>query len=342
MSRLTDFAFLNTRVSLHAARLEPVESLSSYIDSSDSVPQDYLAQIGVDLPADLQSLSTAMLEQRLISTLVEDAGRIAHAMPAQSQRLVFRWMQRFELINLKSLIRCKLRNCDAVVTEEHLLDLGNFATLPMQKLLNSEDIDELMRVLHGHDSVLANRVRDYIGDTQELFMVEAAVDYHYYTGLYQTCCQLPPGEEKSVKSLVGRLIDQVNLVWILRYRLAYDVHPPHTYFMLVRTGLKIGRAHLAKLASLNDLDEIRELLPAELRECLEVDSTLEEIENRIQQMTLTHARHLLRHEHFHLGRALAYLYLRERQLNELHQLLKGKLLGFDPALIRESLFGEAA
>jgi hypothetical protein len=39
---------------------------------------------------------------------------------------------------------------------------------------------------------------------------------------------------------------------------------------------------------------------------------------------------------------LAYLYLRERQLLDVHQLLKGKLLGFEPTLIREALVGEEA
>jgi V/A-type H+-transporting ATPase subunit C len=342
MSRLADFAFLNTRVSLHAAMLEPVESLSPFIETADSVPPDYLGRIGVDLPADQGSISPALLEQSLMTTLVEDALRIRHAMPPQAQRLVTQWMRRFELINLKSLIRCKLTNCDVELTRDYLLDLGSFASLPLQRLLNSEDIDEFLRVLAEHDSLLTNRIRDYIGDPQQLFLVEAAVDYHFYTGLFQRCCQLSSEEEKSIRSLVGRLIDQVNLVWILRYRLAYDLHPPHTYFMLVRTGLKITRSHLAKLASLNDLDEIRELLPVDLGRCLEGEATLQQIERRIQQITLAHARHLLRHEHFHLGRALAYLYLRERQLNELHQVIKGKLLGFSPALIRESLFGEAA
>jgi hypothetical protein len=54
------------------------------------------------------------------------------------------------------------------------------------------------------------------------------------------------------------------------------------------------------------------------------------------------ARKLLRYEQFHLVRALAYLYLRERQLLDVHQLLKGKFLGFEPALIREALVGVAA
>ena len=36
-----------------------------------------------------------------------------------------------------------------------------------------------------------------------------------------------------------------------------------------------------------------------------------------------------------------YLYLRERQLQEVHQVIKGKLLGFSPQLIREALVGEA-
>ena len=171
MSNLAELAFLNTRVSIHAARLQPTESLLPFIDSADPVPEDYLEAIGLDLRHDAPALSPAVLEQRLMAALIEDAESIRHALPSAMRQLLKQWMQRFEMMNLKSLIRCKLTGCSTARAREFLHDLKGFGSLPLQQLLDSEDIDEFMRVLASHNPVLAAKVRTHIADADQLFML---------------------------------------------------------------------------------------------------------------------------------------------------------------------------
>ena len=137
MSNLAELAFLNTRVSIHAARLQPTESLLPFIDSADPVPEDYLEAIGLDLRHDAPALSPAVLEQRLMAALIEDAESIRHALPSAMRQLLKQWMQRFEMMNLKSLIRCKLTGCRTARARECLHDLKGFGSLPLQQLLDS-------------------------------------------------------------------------------------------------------------------------------------------------------------------------------------------------------------
>jgi V/A-type H+-transporting ATPase subunit C len=342
MSDLARFAFLNARVSLYAARLQPLDSLLSYIDSAHELPADYLESAGLPGLADQPPASASELEQHLISHLSMEAEGLMHAMPPETRGLIAQWMRRFELMNLKSLIRCKLTNCSLERSREYLLDIGHFARLPLDEFLHSEDIVEFLRMLAVHDASLARKIRLHIEDPEQLFLLEAAMDYHFYEGLVAACKQLPFREQEGARRFLGRIIDQVNLVWLLRYRIAYDLHPPHTFFMLVRTGLRLDRSRLAHLARLDDFETMRAALPAEHCDCLEGVDSVTEAEMRMLQNNLAYARKLLRHEQFHLVRALAYLYLRERQLLELHQLLKGKLLGFSPELIREALLGGVA
>ncbi|MEJ2309797.1 MAG: V-type ATPase subunit [Gammaproteobacteria bacterium] len=342
MSNLAQLAFLNTRISIYAGKLQPPGSLQPFIESADPVPSDYLEAIGLDLREQEHALSASALEQELMNALIEDAEYIMHAIPAVMRKLLFQWMQRFEMMNLKSLIRCKLTNCSSERARDFLLDIKGFGRLPLEQLLHAEDIDEFMRTLALRDAVLAQKIRAHIGGAEQLFMLEAAMDYHFYAGLLDSCEQLPGRERESVRRLIGRIIDQVNLVWILRYRIAYELQPPHTYFMLVRTGLQLDRHQLAQLAALSDFDAIRKRLPCEYGDCLRDAQSLQCVEFRIMRINLDYARRLLRQEQFHFVRALAYLYLRERQLQEVHQVIKGKLLGFSPQLIRQALEGEAA
>jgi V/A-type H+/Na+-transporting ATPase subunit C len=339
---LSRLAFLNARVSLYAARLQPVESLLPYIDSPHELPADYLESIGLPGLTDRQPDSAGELEQHFMSCLAVEAEGVMHAMPPETRGLIKQWMRRFEFMNLKSLIRCKLTSCDLELSREYLLDIGHFARLPLDEYLHSEDIVEFLRMLSAQDATLARKIRLHIEDPEQLFLLEAAMDYHFYEGLLASCEPLSPEERDGTRRFIGRIIDTVNLAWLLRYRIAYGIHPPHTFFMLARTGLLLGPGRLAQLARLDDLDAMRAALPAEHCDCLEGVNSVADAENRMLHNNLAHARKVLRHEQFHLVRALAYLYLRERQLLDVHQLLKGKLLGFDPALIREALLGVAA
>ena len=337
MSNLAQLAFLNTRISIYSGKLQPPESLQPFIESADPVPSGYLDAIGLDLWHEEPALSASTLEQQLMDALIEDAEYIMHAIPAAMRQLLVHWMRRFEMMNLKSLIRCKLTRCSSERARDFLLDIRGFGSLPLDQLLHAEDIDEFMRTLAVQDAVLAEKIRAHIGDAEQLFMLEAAMDYHFYAGLLNSCEMLPGREREGVRRLIGRIIDQVNLVWILRYRIAYELQPPHTYFMLVRTGLQLDRRLLAQLATLGDFDAIRERLPCEYGDCLRDAQSLQCVEFRLMRINLDYARRVLKQEQFHLVRAIAYLYLRERQLQEVHQVIKGKLLGFTPQLIRQAL-----
>ena len=342
MGDLSRLAFLNARVSLYAARLQPVDSLLSHVESPHELPADYLESIGLPGMVDRQPGSAGELEQYLMSCLAVEAEGLMHAMPPETRGLIRQWMRRFEFMNLKSLIRCKLTNCNLDLSREYLLDIGHFARLPLDEYLHSEDIVEFLRMLSGQDASLARKIRLHVEDPEQLFLLEAAMDYHFYEGLLASCDPLSAEERDGTRRFIGRIIDTINLAWLLRYRIAYGIHPPHTFFMLARTGLSLGPGRLAKLAQLDDFEAMRAALPSEHCDCLEGVGSVADAEMRMLKINLEHARKLLRYEQFHLVRALAYLYLRERQLLDVHQLLKGKFLGFEPALIREALVGVAA
>ena len=73
--------------------------------------------------------------------------------------------------------------------------------------------------------------------------------------------QLPVDDRARVQPFIAHVIDQVNLVWLMRYRLGYGMTPPHTFFLLVRTSGQLDRTRLAALAQLDSLDAMIDALP---------------------------------------------------------------------------------
>ena len=166
MGDLSRLAFLNARVSLYAARLQPVESLLSYIDSPHELPPDYLESIGLPGLTDRQPGSAGELEQHFMGCLAAEAEGLMHAMPPETRGLIKQWMRRFEFMNLKSLIRCKLTSCDLDLSREYLLDIGHFARLPLDEYLHSEDVVEFLRLLSAQDASLARKNRFHVEDPE--------------------------------------------------------------------------------------------------------------------------------------------------------------------------------
>jgi V/A-type H+-transporting ATPase subunit C len=130
------------------------------------------------------------------------------------------------------------------------------------------------------------------------------------------------------------LMDQVNLVWLLRYRFAYHFPPAEAYYLLVPYGRHLGSQRLRELARLEGLEELISQLPEPLAEVLAGASSTTDVERRLEAETVRETEIILYQSVFELARALAYLMLREQQLIRIYGILKGRHLRLDSELIR--------
>jgi len=72
-------------------------------------------------------------------------------------------------------------------------------------------------------------------------------------------------------------MDRFNLLWLLRYRFAYNLSAAETYYLLVPTAYQLNRTSLQQLVEFNSLPEVLEHLPESLSNLLlEVEDTLTE------------------------------------------------------------------
>ena len=321
-------AYLDARVSLMASRLLSEADIERLIDAPAQGEQDseWLGEaIGLD------EEGVAGIDRGLMPRLLSELSILLRGLYRQERELVRFWARRFELANIKTLLRGKMSGHSDESLREQLVDLGQFSQVSTDKLLLSSDTAEMLRQLE--QSVYADFAREMrlgLSKQQELFTIDASIDRHYFGGLATRARSVGT----SARVLVGSMIDRVNLVWLLRYRFAYELPPAQTYYQLVPAGHLLTRETLLELTRLESLSQVLESLPPPFSELLADAASTSEVTRRLEIDSWETARRILVGQRFNPTRALAYLILRERDLRRIRAIVRGRRLQMDPRMLR--------
>ncbi len=333
------YAYLHARVSVLAGQLLPAGGLETLITCLPEQEAALLQNAGLALSDASGPEEPAALEQWLIDALVADFTVLARALSGVPRELLVYWARRFELSNLKAIIRGKMAEQPAEKIREQLLDIGAFATLPLDDLLRTEDVAELLRRLEVTPYAdIARQARRIYEEQQGLFALDAAMDRRYLSGLGKRVTALDANDRRILRRLVGAILDRFNLIWLLRYRFAYNLTAAEAYYLLIPGGYRLRGAELQALAQLGSFEEVLGNLPEPLASELARASCITTVDRLLEEQIGSIADSILRYTAFNLARAFAYLVMRERDLLQLHAVLKGKRLHMKPDTIRLALW----
>ncbi|MBI3546970.1 MAG: V-type ATPase subunit [Gammaproteobacteria bacterium] len=339
MSDAAGYAYLHGRTSVLAAQLLSPLQLENLIQLPLGQETEVLLAAGItDFHPGETAISPRTREQRLITILLDELLVLTRAVTSGERDFLIYWAYRFELSNLKTLLRGKLNGQDAATIREEFVDMGSFARLPLETLLRTEDVAEVLRQLEEGTAFadLARQVRRIFEERHEPFALDAAIDRQYFAGLAKRARSIKGGASGPLRKLVGGIIDRLNLVWLLRYRLAYGLSPAETYYLLIPSSYRLSRQVLQALSQLNSFEEIMAQLPAPFSKWLAQANNTTQVTYILERESWRLAESVLRRSAFNLARAFAYLLLRERDLRRVRAAIKGKRLKLAPELIREA------
>lgn len=338
MSAHTTHTYLKTRASVMAKRLFSAERVEQLLQS----PLERLGDefgLGAISERDLshEAINRAV-ERALIHTLILELEVLLRPLEGSARAILVHWTRKFELYNLKALIRGKLKRLPFEQIKPYLYDLPELISLPHDRLLRTESIPELLRTLERSAFAdIALQARRVYEEKNEPFSLDAAIDRSYYIGMLRRIRQLEPVDRVPLQRLVGTLIDQQNLIWLLRYRFSYRLSPTESYYLLIPFGRRLHRERLMRLVNLERFEQVIEALPEGLQSGMAGVQDLLGAERQMELESAAQARNCLRFSQSAVTRSLAYLVLREMDLKKLFALLQGKVLELDEALIRTAI-----
>lgn len=335
MSDSRQHAYVRTRVAIMASRLLSRAGLEEMVELSlDDIELSRLLG-GLAPEAVMSDGRIGPTVRALLHRLLVDHSILLRPFTGPNRELLDYWGRKFELFNLKALIRGKLNGLDATTIEQQLYDTPPRMRLPYQTLLQAENVQELLRILdQGHYHEIARQARQVYEAKNEPFSLDATIDQRYYSGLMKQARECEEADREPLRQLIGTMIDQQNILWLLRYRFAYQLPPSETYYLLIPHGRLLKRGRLLRLVELRTFEQVLEQLPAPLDRLLQDAINPSEVGNILDDYIVAEGRQALHRSPSAITAALAFLLLREIELHRLFAIIRGKALQLPPSLIR--------
>ncbi|NKN32584.1 V0D/AC39 family V-type ATPase subunit [Marichromatium bheemlicum] len=321
-------AYLDARVSMMTRQLHDRHGLAQLAELT--LP-DLAQRLGLDTLLDpsqsLRSRSRA-IEQALVHQLLAELQVLIRPLHGAERELILAWGRKYALYNLKTLLRGKLHAFEAETIAAQLFELPAPIRLPIRTLFRAEGVDELLRQLEtGPYRQIARQAREVYARQREPFALEAAIDQHYYLDLAHHARAFGAPHGNALRRLIGAMLDRVDLLWLLRFRLCYGLSPSATFYWLVPSTGLLGRERLLHLVALEGLEAVLGTLPEPLAGRLAGSDDIAEVQRRVNAHSAATARASLAYADSAPARALAYLMLRETELLGLFAIVQGRLLG---------------
>ena len=332
-------AYLSTRLSIFSNHLIDFDFLTELFGLDlEQILKRVEMLTGHDYSLDAKGAGS--IENQLANTAFNDFQLLIRPFSGRERRFFFYAIRWFELVNLKVLIRGKFSKTDNSIIQPQLIDLGDFAELPLNKLLDTEDTHEMLRLLEttAYAGIVRQARQVYEEHGNDLFLLDATIDRSFFISLKQRLQALDNQDATQVSQVMGVLLDRFNLLWLLRYRFSYNLSPAKSYYLLTASGRILHSANLMRLAKMDSVDEVLLALPASLQKKLSGLKTIYEIETVLEYSTLAVASKALSQTNL-VSRFFAYIILREAETRFLQALIKGKQLGFDDELIKQAVVG---
>ncbi len=328
--------YLDARVSLMASRLLRAEELPVLAEGGAEERATMLARTGLgQILADLDA--GRYLEQSIIRSQLADILILMRA-AGEARSFLEYWALRFELTNLKAVIRAKMSGAPVGAVRQELIDLGFLASLPMEELLQTEDVGELLRRLETtRYADMVRFARRAFEAQPRLFDLDAALDRRFYHGLVELARQQETELGNSFRGLMELMIDRINLVWLLRYRFLYNLPASQVYYLLVSSHYRLSSGVLRELSVLNRLEDVLAALPQPYYDWLREADSVYRVFIVMEARAAQAARAVLRSSAPAFARAFAYLILRERDLRQVRAALKGHSIGLDAQTIKQAM-----
>jgi V/A-type H+-transporting ATPase subunit C len=333
MLRAAHYAYLQTLVAIFSKRLLSDLQFTGLVKQplKEILPRlknNGLENIIIKLTqSHYRPLPAGNMDNLFLSILLDDAQSIIRSLSGREREFFIFWIRRFELQNIKTILRGKSlqRPKEQILSE--LTPLNQFSVLPIDELLNADNITDFLHQLEKTPfASIAYYGSKNFEQKRDVFTVETAINHQYFTVLNDKLNDLSNDDQSLLQPLLGRIIDQTNLIWLLRYRLIYHLSSSHTYFLLVSGGLYLHPKILIQLSQIKELHQIHDLLPNKIKLLLKESDSIHQIELSLERDLIKTAYSMLKTTPFTLAHAFTYLILREKQLSQLHTLFKGKLL----------------
>ena len=336
MNKLADQAYLRTRLAIMRANLLGRQKLAALAQ----MPLDELArQTSFDaVTGGNDAARLAAFERALMQTWLDELSALLRPLAGPARRLLTQWASRYELLNIKALVRGKIGQLPNEQIEQSLFELPGFLSLNHEQLLNTDSVPELLRQLQKtrYRRLATQALRQY-EERPDPFLLDATLDQQFYSDLSHRAQQLEGDDRSETLDLIGRFVDRHNLVWSLRYRFNYGLQPGEVLYLAIDGGRVLNRSLLQQMLQADTLGDALRQLPKNLLSRREMPERITLIEAAMRDDLFNHAQRVMLRSPSILASVLAYLVLRHGEITRLYSIVHARVRGLGDDVLAQAL-----
>ena len=278
---------------------------------------------------DERALDARQVVYQIKGRLVESYRDIIQASPAYTRPLLTHVFRRFELDNLKAILRGITTGSEWEQVRYLLFPLGEFTLLPAQIMMESENISSAVEQLRDtpYYEVLSHALQRYANE-QTLFPLEVALDLDYWRKLWHLISLLPNQDRTHALQILGPMLDMTNLMWAVRYRTYHHLSEEEIINYTLPFGYRLSDADVRSIAAGAEIAHVVEKVYPRLENTNNLVQApqhgLPILEMLIQRLVAEQCRAVFTGYPFHIGLPLACMVLIELEIHDLTVLIEAK------------------
>jgi V/A-type H+-transporting ATPase subunit C len=261
-------------------------------------------------------------------------GRTLLAWLANAERtFVHEFLLRYEVENLKILIRTVHAQLAWERIAPSLVPLGDMATIDVRELARAQDVPALVARLAGSRYAAAAHSALHRLPQAGPFALEVAVELDYYDRLWAAAGTLRASDATRARQILGGLYDILNLGWIARYRDVWGLAPEEILNYTLRQSQWVTlevRRRLAEDRAGGWQHALASTPYAGWGSAIETQG-FDAVSPLLWRRLATQIQNGLSGYPFHIGGPLGLLILQEIEIRDLRVLLAAKRLQIPPA-----------
>ena len=306
------------RALLHCERFEEVLNVLLSTHYSDAL---------AELPG--TDISGPQLNSVLYQSLFQDYEKTIRALDRSLQPFFILLYQKYELTNLKTILRGIFSQAALEDLQALLLPTERYTLFSKDALLSFHNIQDVITHLQGSFfQYPLNRALRRFEDEQEIFPLEMALDLHYYHTLWDAMKPLPAAEQKIIRKLLGTWLDILNLTWIVRFKEEYQFSPEEILNYTIHHGANFRLRDRRQLSEAQNVGEILEFL----KHSAYAKGLPDQLDPSILHVLLsryliTQLRSYFSGNPFQIGVILGYLWLKEFEISDIISISEAKRYG---------------
>jgi V/A-type H+/Na+-transporting ATPase subunit C len=196
---------------------------------------------------DVDTLHRGKLEVILARNFTSVYEKFLNYFNSEYRRLLKNLFLRWEIEDLKIIIRGKYLGSSKEEIESKLIAKSSLNTINYDYLLALKDVEEVIEGLKGsrYYRCAKNSAKDI--SKKGLFKFETNLDFIYFSSIRKELKHLDKENKEVVYSIIGLEADLLNLGWIYRGKFFYNIPAEELFNYTIYDGYKLSKEDLKKL-----------------------------------------------------------------------------------------------